>query len=159
MDKAQVQSFVDELKSKGIDRFVLRYEGGNRFTDSKSDSSRIYLASDYVIILDTTNNFTNPNARWNVRKIPYENIDNITAYDLTTKEAIDILNAEGAFDEDMQELIKKRGGRVMIKPTAPNTSSYGEELEKVVNEDTGEEEDVTVIKGDEPGRITTGSSK
>lgn len=159
MDKAQVQNFVDELKSKGIDRFVLRYEGGNRFTDSKSDSSRIYLASDYVIILDTTANFTNPNARWNVRKIPYENIDNITAYDLTTKEAIDILNAEGAFDEDMQELIKKRGGRVMIKPTAPNTSSYGEELEKVVDEDTGEDTEVPVIKGDEPGRITTGSSK
>jgi hypothetical protein len=159
MDKSQVLNIVNNLKSKEIDRFVIRYEGGNRFTDSKSDSSRIYLGSDYVVILDTTTNFTNPNARWNIRKIPYENIDNIAAYDLSTKEAINILNEEGIFDETMQELIKKRGGRVMIKPVALNTSAYGEEKEKVVNEETGEEELVTVIKGDEPGRITTGSSK
>ena len=159
MDKAEVVNFVNSLKEKGIDRFVLRYEGGNRFTDSKSDSSRIALCGNYVLILDTTTNFTNPNARWNIRKIPYENIDNISAYDLTTKEAIDILKEEGIFDESMEELIKKRGGRVMIKPTPLNTSSYGEEVEKVVNEETGEVSLVTVIKGDEPGRIITGSSK
>ena len=47
----------------------------------------------------------------------------------------------------------------MIKPVVNNTSSYGEEYETVVNEETGEEEKVTVIKGDQPGRITTGSSK
>lgn len=159
MDKAEIVNFVNSLKEKGIDRYVIRYEGGNRFTDSKSDSSRIALCENYVLILDTTTNFTNPNARWNIRKIPYDNIDNIAAYDLSTKEAIDILNEEGIFDETMQELIKKRGGRVMIKPVALNTSAYGEEKEKVVNEETGEEELVTVIKGDEPGRITTGSSK
>ena len=159
MDKSQVLSIVNNLKSKEIDRFVIRYEGGNRFTDSRSDSSRIYLGSDYVVILDTTTNFTNPNARWNIRFVPYEDIDDIIAYDLSTKNAIEILKQEGCWSEEFEELIKKRGGKVMIKPIAANTSSYGEEMEKVVNEETGEEELVPVIKGDEPARITTGSSK
>lgn len=159
MDKSTVLNFVNELNSKGIDRYVIRYEGGNRFTDSKSDSSRIYLANDCVVVLDTTTNFTNPNARWNIRKIPYDNIDDIIAYDLTTKDAVEILKAEGCWNEEMQELVKTRGGRVMIKPLAQNTSSYGEETEKVVDEDTEEEKEVPVIKGDEPGRIITGSSK
>ena len=159
MDKNTVVNFVNELKSKGIERFVIRYEGGNRFTDSKSDSSRIYLADNYVVVLDTTNNFNNANARFNIRLIPYDNIDNIIAYDLTTVETIEVLKAEGCWNEDMQELVKSRGGRVFIKPVVNNTSNYGEEKEKVVDEDTGEEKIETVIKGDQPGRITTGYNK
>ena len=159
MDKNTVVNFVNELKSKGIERFVIRYEGGNRFTDSKSDSSRIYLADNYVVALDTTNNFNNANARFNIRIIPYDNIDDIIAYDLTTVETIEVLKAEGCWNEDMQELVKSRGGRVFIKPVVNNTSNYGEEKEKVVDEDTGEEKIETVIKGDQPGRITTGYNK
>ena len=159
MDKAQVQNFVDELKSNGVENYYIRYEDCNRISYAKSESSRIYLGSDHVIVLDTTQNYGNDKARWNIRCIPYESIESVTASELSTQEAIAILNAEGALDDDMKELIKTRGGRVPIKPVVRNTSSYGEELEKVVNEDTGEEEDVTVIKGDEPGRITTGSSK
>jgi hypothetical protein len=159
MDKSSVVNFVNELKEKGIENFVIRYEGGNRFTDSKSDSSRIYLGDNYVVVLDTTNNFNNPNARFNVRLIPYDNIDNIIAYDLTTVQAIDVLKAEGCWNEDMQSLIRSRGGRVFIKPIIANTSNYAEEKEKVVDEETGEETEETVIKGDEPGRITTGYNK
>jgi hypothetical protein len=59
----------------------------------------------------------------------------------------------------MQNIIKKRGGKVTITPTLINTSSYAEEYEIVVDEETGKVKKVTVIKGDQPGRITTGSSK
>ena len=158
MDKAEVVNFVNSLKEKGIDRFVIRYEGGNRFTDSKSDSSRIYLGDDHVVILDTSNNFTNKNARFNIRCIPYENIDNIAAYDLTTAEAVDVLKAEGCWNDEMEELIKMRGGKVVIKPITNNTSAYGEETKKELD-DNEEEVDVPVIEGDEPGRVISGYDK
>ena len=159
MDKSAVINFVNTLKEKGIENFVIRYEGGNRFTDSKSDSSRIYLGDEYVVAVDTTNNFTNATARFNVRLIPYDNIDDIVAYDLNTADTIEVLKAEGCWNDDMKELIKARGGRVFIKPVTSNTSNYAEEKEKVVDEETGEETLETVIKGDQPGRITTGYNK
>lgn len=159
MTKETAQSIIDKLKANNIEKFLIRYENANRFTVSKTDTSHIYFAPDYIVVLETSNNYGNPNARFNVRFIDYASVETITANELNVVDAIKLLKAEGCYDEDMQNIIKKRGGKVVIKPVVNNTSSYGEEYETAVNEETGEEEKVTVIKGDQPGRITTGSSK
>ena len=159
MDKSIIVSFVNKLKDKGIDNFVIRYENASRFSEANSESSRIYLADDHVIVLDVSNNYGSDKGRFNIRCISYDNIETITAPDLSTVEAIEMLKAEGCYDELFQDLIKKRGGRVRIKPVVPNTSKYGQEKETVVDEETQEESEVPVIKGDAPGMITTGYDK
>ena len=159
MTKETAHSIIDKLKANNIEKILIRCENANRFTITKTDTSHIYFAPDYIVVLETSNNYGNPNARFNVRFIDYGSVETITANELNVADAIKLLKSEGCYDEDMQNIIKKRGGKVTITPTLINTSSYAEEYETVVNEETGEEEKVPVIKGSQPGRITTGSSK
>jgi hypothetical protein len=159
MTKETAHMIIDKLKANNIEKILIRYENANRFTITKTDTSHIYFAPDYIVVLETSNNYGNPNARFNVRFIDYGSVETITANELNVADAIKLLKSEGCYDEDMQNIIKKRGGKVTITPTLINTSSYAEEYETVVDEETGKVKKVTVIKGDQPGRITTGSSK
>jgi hypothetical protein len=159
MTKETAHMIIDKLKANNIEKILIRCENANRFTITKTDTSHIYFASDYIVVLETSNNYGNPNARFNVRFIDYGSVETITANELNVADAIKLLKSEGCYDEDMQNIIKKRGGKVTITPTLINTSSYAEEYEIVVDEETGKVKKVPVIKGDQPGRITTGSSK
>lgn len=146
MEKAELQKFINNLATANIDNYSIRYEGGNRFSSSNSDSSRIKLTNDYVIIVETDSNYGSKSSLFTVKAVPYGNVDNAAAYDLTTKQIIDFLNAEGILDDDLKQFIGSKGSRVLLKP---GHGGYGE---------IQDEEGKPVIDSGLPGRVTTGSS-
>lgn len=146
MEKAELEKFVGNLKKAGIDNYVLRYEGGNRMSNSNSDTSQIRLTSDYAVQVEMSDNPQNKDGRFLVKCIPYSNIDTASSYNLTIQQTIDYIKAEGVWDKDMESLIKN-GGRVVLQP---GVGGYGEVQDKDGN---------PVLQSDLPGRITTGFNK
>lgn len=146
MEKADLQKFINNLATANIDNYSIRYEGGNRFSSSNSDSSRIRLTNDCVIIVETDSNYGSKSSLFTVKAVPYGNVDNAAAYDLTTKQLIDFLNAEGILDEGLKQFVASKGSRVTLQP---GHGGYGE---------IQDEEGKPVIDGGLPGRVTTGSS-
>ena len=121
MDKSVIESFINNLKSAGVEKFMIRCEGGNRFAEHNTDSSRIFLQGDYALVLETKNNYGSDTGAFNVKAVPYDNIDDVTSFDLTTKEILDFLSAEGVtVDEDLKKFISTHGARVSVKPGSGN---------------------------------------
>ena len=146
MEKADLQKFINNLNAANIDSYTIRYEDANRFSNSKSDSSRVILGNDYVIIAETDSNYGSKTSTFTVKGVPYDDVSNIAAYDLTTKQLIDFLNAEGVLDDDLKQFIASRGNRVVLQP---GHGGYGE-----IQDEDGK----PVINSNLPGRVTTGSS-
>lgn len=146
MEKTELQKFITNLATANIDNYSIRYEGGNRFSSSNSESSRIRLTDDYVIVAETDSNYGSKSTLFTVKAVPYGNIDNASAYDLTTKQLIDFLNAEGILDEGMKQFVASNGNRVLLKP---GHGGYGE-----IQDGDGN----PIIDSNLPGRVTTGSS-
>lgn len=117
MDKSVIDSFVQKLKNAGIEKYMLRIEGGNRVLEHGTDSTRIFLQGDYVLGLETKNNYGSDKAAFNVKVVPYENVDNAASMDLTTKETLDFLDAEGiTLDDELKEFISSHGARIALQP-------------------------------------------
>jgi len=113
MEKSVFDSFVNGLKSAGVDRYSVRFEGGNRTIDHNSESSYIVPKGDFIYGLETCNNYGKLDGSFNLKCIPYDNIDNLAAYGLTTKETIKVVKELGLDSEEgIIDLIKKRGARV-----------------------------------------------
>lgn len=146
MEKSAVETFIGNLETAKVDNYSIRYEGGNRFSSSNSDSGRILLADDHVTIVEIDNYHAYHDGRFTVRSIPYDNIDNIYANGLTTKQIVDFLKAEGTWNEDVEKLISGIGGRIVLQP---GHGGYGEVQDKDGN---------PILNTDLPGRVTTGQS-
>jgi hypothetical protein len=151
MEKSSVISFINNLNSIGVKSFVIRFEGGNRFVKSHTESCIATPQDNYVLSVETATNFGNTDGRFNVRCIPYEDICTIASYDLSVKETIELLKKENCYTDEIKDLLRVTGSKVQIHPTVNSTSSYGE-----LYETNSDGEKVSVIKGDQPGRITTG---
>lgn len=116
MEKSQIESFVNALKSAGREDYALRIEGGNKTVNHKSESGMIYLAGDYAVCLETKNVHSNPTGSFNVHVTPYDMIDNAKAFNLTVKEALDFMEAIGGLDDEMKKFIATTGGRTYLQP-------------------------------------------
>ena len=128
MDKSVLESFVNNLKSVGVEKYSIRYEDCNRFTEHGSESGRIFLKSDYALILETRTNYGSDKGALGVTAVPYEEISDASSFDLTTKEIIDFLTAEGIdLDEDLKKFISAHGAKVAIRP---GTAGYGVPVDK-----------------------------
>lgn len=113
MDKSIFDSFVNSLKSAEVDKYSVRFEGGNRTIDHNSESSFIVPKGDFIYGLETCNNYGKVDGSFNLKCIPYDNIDNIAVYGLTTKETIKVIRELGLDSEEgVIDLIKKRGAKV-----------------------------------------------
>ena len=116
MEKSQIESFVNALKSAGREDYSLRVEGGNRTVNHKSESGMIYLAGDYAVCLESKNVHAHPTGSFNVHAIPYDNVDNAKVFNLTVKEALEVLQSLGGLDDDMKKFIAATGGRTYLQP-------------------------------------------
>lgn len=146
MEKVELEKFINNLAAANVNNYSIRYEGGNRFSSSNSESSRIRLTDEYAIVAETDSNYGSKSTLFTVKAVPYGNIDDASAYDLTTKQLIDFLNAEGVLDDDLKQFVGSNGNRVLLKP---GHGGYGEIQDKDGN---------PIIDSNLPGRVTTGSS-
>lgn len=119
MTKAQFDKFVQDCKDAGIDKFAVRFEGGNRTAVHGYDSTRIIGRADDIIIIEPTHNYTTPNGQFNITTCTYEMIDNLRALDVPYKESIDLLKNLGVWDEDMEDMFKHS---VKRQPIIPGTA-------------------------------------
>lgn len=145
MDKSVIEQFRSKLKNAGIEDFNLRIEGGNKVITHNANS-KIYLQPDYVLAIETRNNYGGkPKANFNLVACPYDTVDNAKAFDVTTKQLIDFLAADGiSLDDELKEFIAKHGGRVSIEQRT-TSGYYGE-----IHNEKGE----VVLTTPLPGRVT-----
>lgn len=145
MEKSVLEKFKSDLESAGITELNLRIEGGNK-TITHNENSKIYLQSDYVVGFEFRNNHgAAPKANFNILAVPYENIDNAKAFDVTTKQLIDFCNAAGIdMDDELKEFISTHGGRVSIEQRTAS-GYYGE-----IHNEKGQ----VVLTTPLPGRVT-----
>lgn len=127
MEKSVLEKFRSDLESAGIEHLNLRIEGGNK-TITDNDDAKIILKDDYVLGIEFRNNHgADPNANFNIVAVPYDNIDNAKAFEITAKQLIDFLNVVGVeLDDDMKEFISTHGNRVSIGQKLNSTAAYGE---------------------------------
>lgn len=123
MNKANIDSFESKLKSAGIDKYTIRFEGGNRSLFVNSESCRIKKLGDYIIALETDQNYGVIGSNFNITMVEYDLIDSVTTRGLNVKEALDVLAALGADDDEMKELIALRGSGA--QPPIINASNAG----------------------------------
>lgn len=146
MEKSVLESFVNTLKEADIKGFTIRYEGGNRISSNDTESTRLVVGSDCVYCIDTENNYGSARGQFNIKAIPYDDIDDVAVFDLTVPETLKILNSLGILDDDIKEFIRKRGHRSVV--TDPkNRDHYGE----TIDPETKQPEIHSII----PGRVTS----
>ena len=147
MEKSVLTSFINKLKDAGIEKYMLRIEGGNRTIEHGTDSCRLFFLGEYVLGLETKNNYGADKAAFNVKVVPYENVDNAASMDLTTKETLDFLAAEGIdLDEDTENFIKSHGARIQIQP---GNAGYGVPVDEDGN---------PILANNKLPKVTTGFS-
>lgn len=144
MDKSVIEQFKSNLEAAEIEGFQLRIEGGNRTIYHNKDS-KIYLQGDYMIGIETKNNHgAKTKNNFNIIAVPYDNVDNAKAFEVTVKQLIAFLQAEGIpMDEELDEFIKTHGGRVSID--LKSSGYYGE-----IHNEKGQ----VVLPSPMPGRVT-----
>jgi hypothetical protein len=146
MEKAVLEKFIGDLKTANIDHWNLRFEGGNRTIGHDSQTCCLALLDDYVLGIETNNNYGSTTGSFNFKAIPYDNIDTASSYNVTTAEAVAFAKATGIYSDEVEELIKAYGGKVTIHP---GTGGYGEIKDSEGN---------VIIEPGLPGRVTTGTT-
>lgn len=146
MEKSVLESFINNLKAANIEGFMLRFEGGNRLVEDNTESCRVFLQNGYVLAIETKNNYGSDKGAFNVKAIPYENIDDAASLDLTTQQILDFISAEGIeLTDELKKFVASHGARVAINP---GYAGYGEPVDK---------EGKPILQNGMP-RITTGTS-
>ena len=106
MEKAHLEQFLQNCKDAGIEKWTLRFEGGNRSVTNGNDSTRIILRDNDLLIIEPTHNYATPNGQFNITTCAYEMIDNVRVMDLTFQQTIDLMNNLGIYDDDMKDMLK-----------------------------------------------------
>lgn len=147
MQKSELTSFVDALNGAGVTTFSIRYEDGSRVSTNDPDGTvLVRFANDGAYVVETDENYRSTGP-FNIRKIDYNDIASIQSRGLTVKETLEIAEALGISDDEIKNLVAKRGGRIT---NVPGRSSYG-----AVEDQDGN----PVITAGLAGRVTTGFSK
>ena len=127
MTKAAIEKFVSELEAIGVTEYFLRCEGGNRVISHGNDSSRIILEDDRIICIETQNNFNTGHAgNFNIKIVEYDSVDSVSSNCITTPDLLKYINNNISGDklDEVKELVKNTGKRVILKPGKGN---YGTE--------------------------------
>ena len=119
MDKSHVEAVLQAFKDAGIEKWTLRFEGGNRSVTHGYDSTRIVLRDDDLIIIEPTHNYATPDGQFNITSCSYDMIDNIRALDVPFEESIKIFENLGIYDDDIKEMVKES---VRRQPIIPGTA-------------------------------------
>lgn len=122
MTKENLQKFIDDCKSAGIERWALRFEGGNRTAVHGNDGCRICLRDNDVVIIEPCRNYAS-NGFYNITICAYDMIDNVKAIDLPITETIGLLTNLGLYDSTMEEFIKNGIHRQPIIPGTAGLST------------------------------------
>ena len=77
MEKAQVQSFLENCKAAGIEQWSLRFEGGNRSVVNGYDETKIVLRDNDLILIEPSRNYATETGQLNITSTSYEMIDNL----------------------------------------------------------------------------------
>jgi hypothetical protein len=121
MTKAHLEQFLQTCKEAGIEKWTLRFEGGNRSVTHGNDSTRIILRDDDLIIIEPTHNYATPNGQFNITTCTYEMIDNVRVLDVPFAESIDIFKGLGIYDEELEDMVKHS---VKRQPIIPGTGGF-----------------------------------
>lgn len=116
MDKAHLESIIQAFKDAGIDKFAIRFEGGNRTVVHGYDSTRIILRENDIILIEPTHNYATPTGQFNITSCTYEMIDNVRALDVPFKESIEIFKNLGIYDDELEAMVKSSAKRMAIVP-------------------------------------------
>lgn len=116
MEKAHLEEFLNVCKDAGIEKWTLRFEGGNRSVTHGNDSTRIYLRDNDLIIIEPTHNYATPNGQFNITCNTYEMIDNVRVMDVPYAESIEIFKGLGIWDEELEQMVKASVKRMPIIP-------------------------------------------
>ena len=121
MTKAHLEQFLQTCKEAGIEKWTLRFEGGNRSVTHGNDSTRIILRDDDLIIIEPTHNYATPNGQFNITTCTYEMIDNVRVLDVPFAESIKIFEGLGIYDDDLEDMVKHS---VKRQPIIPGTGGF-----------------------------------
>lgn len=110
MDKSSIESFVTELKNKGITKFLVRCEGGNRILYN-NDNSLIRLKDDALYCVERSKNYAAGDGIIDIIKVAYEDINDIKSVDLSYTDSIELCKSLGLWDADMEEMFTSIGHR------------------------------------------------
>lgn len=119
MEKAHLEEFLQTCKDAGIEKWTLRFEGGNRSVTHGNDSTRIILRENDLVIIEPTHNYATPNGQFNICICTYEMIDNVKVMDVPFQESIDIFKGLGIYDDELEDMVKHS---VKRQPIIPGTA-------------------------------------
>ena len=123
MTKAAIEKFVSELEAIGVTEYFLRIEGGNRVISHGNDSSRLILEDDRIICIETQNNYnTGHHGNFNIKIVEYDSVDSVSSNAITTADLLKYVENNISEDkkDEVKELIKNTGKRVILKPGSGN---------------------------------------
>ena len=104
MDKSSLETFINNLKDKGVETFSLRVEGGNMtISHNPAQGEFIALGADGIdwVCYNRNGNMSQEHT-FDLCRVPYENIDNAKAYGLSFKEGVEVFKG-CYFDTDSEE--------------------------------------------------------
>ena len=104
MTKENLEKFIQNCKDAGIERWMLRFEGGNRSAVHGNDGCRIIPRDDDVVIIEPCRNYASDGV-YNITVCAYEMIDNVRALDLPIANTINLLTELGLYDDNMKNFI------------------------------------------------------
>lgn len=121
MEKATMQKAINTMKSAGVTSFGFFARGGNIEMRHDGKTEFIFLLTDYVVSVrpaPSFDNLSNNISQAEINFVPYENIDYMHPYDVSTVEMMDILKAAGVSVNDVNDVVQGIPTRY-----APNTNS------------------------------------
>lgn len=118
MTKEQLEEFIESCKAAGLERWALRFEGGNRTVVHGNEGTRIVLRDEDVVIIEPCHNYASDGV-YNITLCTYDMIDNVRAIDTTFLQSVKILEELGVIDDDLKQVLAKD---VNKRPIIPGTA-------------------------------------
>lgn len=132
MEKSVLETFVNAVKAAECETYDIRFEGGNRVATNNSEGSILSLADDAVIAIEVKNNYADKKGVFNVKCIPYDNIDDAGVTGMTVAQVIKFCEEYGVeLTDEIKTLIAARGGRVSITPSDGNVKFKEDGTEEI----------------------------
>lgn len=116
MTKAFMDTFIAALTTAGVTSYNVRCEGANRIVSHNGDNRLILEGDNSILALEITSNNINYKGGFDLKCVPYDDIEDIYSMNLSVKQVISILTTYGLLTDDARNMISKYGARYDIKP-------------------------------------------
>lgn len=107
MTKEVFESFVNLAKAKGITKYAIRCEGGNRIIYHDDFTGRIIFDTEKIISVQLTRNNAIPHQGFIISAITYDCIDSVLLNDIEFTDTISVIKALGAWNDDMKKFFEQ----------------------------------------------------